>query len=339
MTLWMLLLLACAADPAPIAVRWYPSPGDEDAERARQALGWGLVNLGAVPRAWDETADDDGWTIRLDPGELGLGAEFIDAWTPLGASEEYARFGAVDVGRFLMRVAMGPRRYAAITGACPTLDGWQARLGETDSFTVTSSLLVAEERHLVLSRDRVAVSAAEEATDVLDLMANGQPRYAAYDEAGMLIPASTAGGPPGRCQWCHEDHLQPVTDANPGAAGDVSKEELDAWIAAGDAEIVDTQASLDTVVDLDTYEVHEWLETLLDAFLHPSPARVESEWGAAAPDLPTHTVEEWGWTDRLTRADVDAAWDGEAVPVMPEFRSYDPATDPEAGEMVGRCLE
>lgn len=339
MTLWMLLLLACAADPAGMAVRWYPSLGDEDPERARQGLGWALANLGAVPTDWDEDTVGDGWVIRLDPAALGLGPEFVDAWGPLLASEEYARFGAVDVGRFLMRVAMAPRRYAAITGACPTLPEWQARLGETDTFTVTSSLLVAEERHLTLSTARVAVSAAEAATDVLDLLPNGQPRYAAYDEGGVLIAASAAGGPVGRCQWCHEDHLQPVTDDNAGVDGDLSKAELDAWIAGADAEIAATQAGLDTVVDFDTYEVHEWMEKLLDAFLNPDAARVEAEWGSAAPSLPTHEVEEWGWTDRFTRADVDAAWDGEALPVMPDFRTYDAASDPEAGVMTGRCAQ
>lgn len=360
----MLLLLGCAPDSdstqgeppsSAIVLRWLASDGEDDLAHAQAALGWGLANLGASPTAWTTETTTSGARFTLDPTALTLSsraqAALADAWAPLATSDEAARFGAVDVGRFLMRTSLSPESSAAITGACPTFADWEAaQLPEGLDYAVTTSLLVTGDRHVRVApapatADDVAALAEEgsgsladgtfvaDERDVLDLMPNGQPRYAAYDADGAWVPASTAGGPVGRCQWCHEDHLQPGTPDNVSLDGWLSTSDFQAWIETADTRMDERQASLDTVVDFDTYAVHEWMEQLVDAFLHPSPARVREEWETDdVPSLPTSDVAEWGWTGRYTRADVDAAWDGAAVPVMPEFRSYDAATDPQAGE-------
>ena len=48
--------------------------------------------------------------------------------------------------------------------------------------------------------------------EFLDLMKNGQLRFALYDLNGQLktstSPSLTAAGKPGKCVWCHQIRLQ-----------------------------------------------------------------------------------------------------------------------------------
>ncbi len=356
-----MVLAGCAAEvpaevgPDALPLWWYPSDRADTWAGARAGLDWALSQLGALPpadgSAVAEATTDVGGTVRftLRTDRLGLTsagrAVVDDAWAELAATPE----APADVGRFLMRTLHEPWRYYAATGACPTRAEWEAgRVAATVDYAVTTSLLTTEERLIRLPAAPLGLAdlahAAESGpgsltdgsflpveAEVLDVMPNGQFRYAVYAADGALLPAAThsPAGTPGKCAWCHEDHFQLGTGANQGAEGYL---DYDGWVVARDAAqaLLEAQrAALDTSVDY-APSTHEAGERLVEAFLYPDAARVAAEWGVSEAAVrrtlgePTRGQDEFGWTERYARDEVDAAAPIAVVPTRTDTRELEP---------------
>jgi hypothetical protein len=227
-----------------------------------------------------------------------------------------------------MKTLYAPWRYYAATRACPTLTDWRnTHLAATpETYAVTVSWLVDGERKIRFNAPddtlagmglEVAESAGtfEDGTfdsgvtevETIDVMPNGQQRFAAYDAAGELIPYATASpaGQPGKCMWCHEGTFHPGNPDNPGTdfgtADDpwLSRDAFAAEIDRLSHDLDSGRAQLPTVVDWDEYDVHEWGEHLSEGFLQPTPARLALEWDVSegevaerAAGIATHADEE-----------------------------------------------
>ncbi len=343
-------LMGCdAPDPASndaLPLVWIRGAETETWDQARAGLWWSISLLGGAPT--DEAAitvlaqEDDRVSYTLDLDRAGFSeaalAALDDAVAPLRQSDEAAVFGAIDTGRLLMRTLYSPWRYYAITGACPTRDGWRATHLDQDTarFAVTDSLLVPGDREIELRLDpkrwdALAFEAAEgegaladgsfEAVEheVLDLMANGQQRFALYGSDGALIPSSTAttAGQPGRCMWCHEDRMQIISSGNADVSGYLTLKQFMVQLSQSQALIDEVRASAASPVDWDEHDVHAYGEALTEHFLSPSAARLGREWGLpegtvaallGREGLPTHWSEEYPDLPALySRGDVDAA--------------------------------
>ncbi len=341
----LLPLAACAPadeadDPLVVDLAWYgDAPGSWD--EARAGLWWALSNLGAAPTdeaALVVTEEGDAVALTLDLAAVGFPEDRLpdvaDAVAPVKAWSE----GPVDLGRFLMATLYEPGRYYAITGACATLGEWRAarQAAEPALYAVTVSQLVPGDRLVELNVaptdgdvDGAVGSLAwlasegegslEDASfaahefETVDVMANGQQRFAVYDGDGELRAAAalSAAGQPGKCMWCHEGNVQRGTPENPSAPGYLDHaafvaevEAAEAWMAAARATVPAVDFSAAT---------HEWAEQLSVGFLEPSPERVALEWGVSvdevrAEGLPTHENAEYpDLGERYDRADVDAA--------------------------------
>lgn len=317
----MLWLLGCA-DPAPteagLRLRWLQAYPEEDWARARAGLEWALSLLGALPPADDaairvvEAAPD---TVRftLDPGALGLAPEALAALevavAPLRVDDEAEAFGGVDVARLLLRTVHEPHVYAAVTGVCPTFAEWSAaRVGDTPllDHAITESLLTATDRHLQLlppTGDALDLALlAWEGTgsllagdfepvevDVIDLMPNGQQRFAVYDHGGRWLaaadPAISPAGPPSRCAWCHELGVQRGVTQPAQPEGWLDEAGFLAVVDGWETAMAEHRAATPSALDWSLREGHEWGELLVETRLYAPPARLAREWAVAEAEV------------------------------------------------------
>jgi hypothetical protein len=346
-----------AAGSLTLALSWTPSAVGVDAAALRQGLDWNLGLLGALPPAdGSHLAVDDTvvpWRVDLDLAAVGFDAAALAVWEAIlpevWESEELAQTGTVDVGRLLMLSLHEPWRYAAFTGACSSLSGWEsARLDPAPEFyDVVVSLLAEGGRTVALPPADVPIvdvafrmetgvvpvddpewTALE--VEVLDLMPNGQQRFAAYDAGGAWRPESDAtvvrAGTSGRCQWCHEGNLQLGTYENPSTAEAISYAEWESRIGAWQVALDAWRAGLDSSIDWEDRAAHTQGELLVREFLLPSTDRVAAELGVSAAEVTDllgagEADEEYPTRGEVhLRAAVDALLPFDAMPVLSDGR-------------------
>lgn len=343
-----------AAPPSPIALVWRPTDSGDTWASARAGLDWALSQLGATPPAdgsalavAGEGSDRVALTLHID--RLSLPEPATSVLAEVAAELNTAERPA-EIGRFLMRSLQEPWRYYAMTGACRTRAEWEStRQRATVEYAVTTSLLTEAERRIALNEAPDSWGAvaflAEEGTgsladdtfspseaETLDVMANGQFRFAVYDTAGTLLPAGvlSPAGTPGKCAWCHELTIQAGTEENASAPGYL---DYTAWMearAVAHVQIDRLRSALSTSVDYETISVHEAGERLVEGFLLPDVARVAAEWGVPEADViaalgeGTEIQEEFGWEERYVRTDVDAAAPFAVVKTLPSARELEP---------------
>lgn len=347
------LLLACAPPSGPptevdlssLSLRWILDD-QLSAEEVRVGLDWNLGLLSALPPAGGEhleiTEDGEQLRILLHVEQAGFPeraeAALTDALQELRESEELAQTGAVDLGRLFMLTLHEPWRYYSISGACADYWGWSgARLPQArDRYDVVVSLIAPGERVVLLPEaehpvQRLAFGMATGQSalgedwrpaefETIDLMENGQQRFATYDGQGRLQPWAdpevVAAGQPGRCIWCHEGNLMFGTYENPSSEEAISYPEWEARIFAWQDQLEAWRAALPTSIVYPDRHSHTLAERVVRDFAFPTPKRAAREWGLSEEEA-LRIVAERGllleedseWPDRgevLRRAEVDA---------------------------------
>lgn len=334
-------------DPAPdgsgpVPLRWVRGYEGDTWEQAQAGLWWQLANLGALPPADGAglsvaRADADEVQFTLDLDAVGFPEAALpavhDAVGFVAGTDEVAVFGGLDLGAFFLKTLYEPWHYYAITGACGARDDWTAAHLAPDParYAITESLLVAGDRldqytpapaspaavaHLVEEGEGAIAdgSFVPVETESIDILPNGMLRYAVYDDAGEVRPWGEASpaGQPGRCMWCHEDHLQPGLATNTGVEGYVATADFLAEIDAQTDAVAVLRAGLSTALVWDPPDAHEDGELFTETWLLPSPGRLAREWA----------VDEGRVRDALDA--VGATWT--AHPEYPDF-----------GELVSRA--
>jgi len=355
-----LLTGSCAAPPAPsdpdlsIELRWIESYGGESRSDVEVGLLWTLSFLGASLPADGPPAlswRGDVVTLRLD--HAGIGPEALAQWkrllTALKANDEYRDMGALDVGRFVALTLCSSNHYYALTGAEPSYERAYARhefasqhvaivesavshgdrlIEVSESATVGEIAFVAHEGPGSIHLGTFAV----EEHELLDVMANGQLRFALYAADGILKPAAsaalTAAGKPGKCLWCHEIALSRPFAGLTSVPGYRSLGEFERLISQRMDSLQHARSKLDSLIDFRRTQDHTYAELLYISFYEPSAERIAGEWNVpvarvreALIGLPTHAHQEFDFLgDRLyRRSDIDA---------LAPYRALTPPTDP-----------
>jgi hypothetical protein len=305
------LLGACARDTGPpsdardvIELRWIKAYPRESRSDVETGLLWGLSLAGAnLPRgrrvlAWQ------GERITLDLARAQVIAGTQPAWreflAALKSSGEYRAHGAVDVGRFMSIMLGDTRRYYALTGASPDYQAARARyrFDERAAAIVTSGVALGSRRIDLAVADSAAqlafvgfeghgsfadASFVPHEMELVDVMPNGQLRFALYGLDGKLKDGASVGltraGKPAKCMWCHESGLMVSLAHYAGVDGYYGREEFDAQIEQRRELLHRYREGVDTQIDYDERQDHTYAELLYMSFEEPSRERLAREWG------------------------------------------------------------
>jgi hypothetical protein len=342
-----LLLTGCAKEPVPpsdprdvIELRWlkaYPLESKSDVETG---LLWGLSLLGARLPAGAPVIrwHDNMMTVDLGRAQVleGSGPAWRQLLAAMKASGEYRIHGAIDVGRFMALTLGSSNHYYALTGAKPDYQLARAsyRFEDKAAAIVTSAVAHGHRRIEISAADdgrQVAFVAFEgkgsladgsfvaHEMELLDVMPNGQLRFALYGLDGYLkqsaSPELTAAGKPAKCMWCHESSLQPTFIEFQGARGFHDRREFDALIGKRQQLLREYQSRVDTQIEYRNRQDHTYGELLYLTFEEPSRERLAAEWGVSlerASELlrgkPTHPQAEFPYlgSELYRRHDVEA---------------------------------
>jgi hypothetical protein len=337
-----------------IELRWIQSYERQSRSDVETGLLWTLSFLGATlptkgpdPLSWR----DNVVTLRLD--RAGIDAAVLPHWGRLlalmKASEEYRAMGALDIGRFVAMTLCSSNHYYALTGADTRYEGAHAnRAFAPERVAVVESAVSHGDRLLEIGEGpsvaNIAFIAHEgtgsisqdtfvaEERELLDVMANGQLRFALYGADGALEPAAnhtlTPAGKPGKCLWCHETHLLRPFKGRTSLPGYGALGAFEQRIATRMKELRVARSRFASRIDFTHEQDHTYAELLYIAFYEPSAERVAREWNVPVARvqemlsrLPTHAHDEFDFLGKrlFRRSDVDA---------LAPYAVLEPPTDP-----------
>jgi hypothetical protein len=341
-----------------IMLRWVKGHPQETKEDLITGLAWNLSFLGArLPTG--SLASAIHWRnekmFSLTISDLGFTTEATQALkvliVELKKTEEYRVKGGMDLGRFIMLTLNSSYHYYAITGAKRTLKEFKENYTFEDARgAIINSCIAKGHRLASIARgsniNQIAFVVAEgegSITDgtfqevefeTLDIMPNGQLRFALYDKAGNLktaaSPELTGAGKPAKCLWCHEIKIQPLNFME-SVAEYYTYEELKSIIQEGQNVLDVYRVLLQSDIDFQRTQDHTLGELLYISFMEPSGFRLAQEWstsegevGSLLRGLNTHKHDEFSFLgDKLfDRRDVDDLAPYDVAPVPENAREY-----------------
>ena len=289
-----------------INLRWIKGHDAETWDQFRTGLMWDLSFLGAkLPMS--STASiiqrTDSASVLLNLDAAGFDHDALAAFEviidSLQQSEEYLKHSNIDAGRFVMLTLNSSWHYYKITGAEPTLKKFikKHHFKDDELFPVINSSVAKHNRliRFTTSEDisRIAFIAEEgifdtstnkmnaEAFEVMDIMPNGQLRFAVYNEDGYLIEGTPSklgiAGKPAKCLWCHETNIQIDFKENPAVGNFIGTAEFNKRINGFQATLDKYRTSLDSEIDFNKKQEHTYGEFLYLCFMEPSIGRLAAE--------------------------------------------------------------
>ena len=369
--IYYVLLLNCTKDvltPSPddsrsITLRWVKAYENESVEDLEKGLLWTLSFLGApLPTGSFEKAiqyrDSLSFDLRLE--FLGFDDPALDALEiildRIKASDEYRHYGALDAARFAVLTLHSSWHYYRITGVPESIGGFRQIHSYPDSlvFPVVSSSIAANTRMIkfLVGPSLPEISFLAEETgdgftfdrnpypihhfETLDVMPNGQLRFAIYDAGGHLIPAApareTAAGKPSKCLWCHETNVQSLFGPTPDVTGFMSSHEFQQWVDSSNTLIRTFRSRMESDLDFSRLQDHTFSELLYITFMEPTLLRIANEWKMdtvavkrITAGLPQHDHAEFIFLRNLfDRASIDNLSPVPPVPVPLDVREPNP---------------
>jgi hypothetical protein len=344
-----------------IQLRWSRAYPTEKREDVITGLAWDLSFLGASLQkgslskalAWQSES-----LLELDLSKVGFNDEALKAFsqliTAIKASEEYSKKNGIDIGRFVMLTLNSSNHYYAITGIKKSLNSFRSHYEfEEKKMLVVNSGVSKIERLIEISipsNKKIAFIAQEgkrsvtgefvtTGYEVLDVMNNGQLRFAIYDKYGQLELASdtssTFSGKPAKCLWCHEININTIS-VTPTIIGYYTSDEFKLKVLEFNNAIKDFRTTLISDIDFSKTQDHTFMELLYIAFMEPSEDRLSKEWSLSLSEvqqrvgsLSTHQHSEFPFlgSQLFKRSEVDRLSPYSSIQVPSNARepsSYEP---------------
>lgn len=301
--------------PNKITLIWNKSYEGQTQADVKRGLIWTLSWLGAeLPKGSFEKAIEstDSTILTLNLDSVGFNEpacyalrEICDS---IRRSEEYAAYGGIDVGKFVMLTLGSSWHYYAITGVPKTFAEFKS-IHHVDSsaylFGVTKSSVAEGHRKVYFSHDTSLFNCgfiAEEGEGSLtngtftatmyecfDIMPNGQLRFMIYNAEGKLESGSPraigdAGKPP-KCLWCHETHIQGLFIENNSVASMMTNDEFMLYRDSMQAGLERYRATLKTDMDWKNQHDHTLGELLYITYMEPTVMHLSNQLGMSEADV------------------------------------------------------
>lgn len=326
-----LFFLKCSSEKKShsIRLRWIKAYPSENWGNVKTGIYWSLSYLGA---SLDSAAEseimvrEDSVYFTLDLEKAGFNQKALNAFEviidSLKRTEEFEKNKSIDLGRFLVLTEHSSMHYYRITDAARSIEEYYMRHPFANEkefhvmnsgvatherrirFIVGSSALetawIAEEGEGSLDSNSFSVSAYE----VLDIMPNGQLRFAVYDQKGNLSIGSPKelgkAGKPSKCLWCHELIVQPLFFKTAEPKYGITIAEFGNFVDSSQHMIDRYRYSLNSIIKFENKQDHAQGELLYISFMEPSAYRIAKEWNCDSIqvknkmwNLKTHAQEEF----------------------------------------------
>ncbi|WP_435354594.1 hypothetical protein [Emticicia sp. SJ17W-69] len=302
-------------DDYRINLRWIKSSAGEDGEKATKGILWALAYVGAeLPKESIKKGIflNENQIFQLDFSALGFDENALKAWSKLitfsKKTEEYKKYGSIDLSRFLVFTVYSPWHYYQITGVSTSLDSFfdnSLNSAKFDFFPVTHSSVtdghrllkyriesnVEKSKFLAIEGDgKLTDSTFREAEyEAIDLMKNGQLRYAIYNLNGKLSDFAqkkySSAGNPAKCMWCHEGVLAPLFTENQAVRGYKLPQDFNSEMLQTQLIINIYRNSRNSTIDFNIHKDHELSEILYTSFMEPSAERLAQEWKISVEEV------------------------------------------------------
>jgi hypothetical protein len=319
-----------------INLRWVKSYDGENLENIQKGLFWSMAFAGAeLPKevAKNGFVLKSKDVIEIDFSILGFDKNSQEKWQNLieyaKNTEEYKKNNTIDLSRFLVFTVYSSWHYYQITGVSTNLgDSLKNTIksNKLSAFAVTNSCVAKGHRLLkyqiepdILKSKFLAVegkgslidsSFGADKFEVIDLMPNGQLRYAIYNIDGGLVPYSPTdygqAGKPAKCMWCHEGIISPLFTDNQEVRGFKKPAEFNQEMIQFQQILNAFRKSQPSVLTLESHKDHTFAELLYIGFMEPSIERLSVEWGVSVAavksklkNLTTHRHHEFDFLGEL----------------------------------------
>jgi len=311
-----LFSVACTADklapPSDLKIRlqYYYNTPSANQENLESGLKWYFSYLGAtLPKGqltkaieWKNNTSRSA-LLEINCAGLGFSAAAQIALkriiNVIKNSPAYQKNNCIDLGRFVVLTLNSSNHYYAITDVYPTFNAFKNAYAFEDTAVISFSngassvtagnRIIYQTKNTVTNFQKMAFIALEgtgtvqqgnfEASDfeVFDFMPNGQPRFAIYDENGLLktaVPTALGeAGKPAKCMWCHESQIQPnFVFQHPQTVT------FNQNISQKNALLSTSRNQLTTDLSYLLLQEHHFAELLYISFMEPSVERLAQEW-------------------------------------------------------------
>jgi hypothetical protein len=299
--------------PQEINLKWNASYPEEKMENAVIGLFWCLSHLGAKntnpnSSGIEVTANK----IHINTSYLGFsetGKTSIESLhQSIINSPEYIHNNSIDLGRYITLLVGASNHYYKITEVPETLGQQIAKYTlRSEKGFVNNSTISKHHRSiqfssqeglnkLFLSTELDSITANILEFETMELMKNGQFRYAIFDsDSHRISSALTDGGnagKPAKCMWCHESNINPSFNPQNDYLGYLTFQQLQDTLLYFRSELKSKQGLLINGVNFLEKRQHTQMELQYIMFKQPSPMRLANEWNISISEVEQLLVNE-----------------------------------------------
>jgi len=332
-------------------------------QKQRTGFLWALSYLGAeLPKgSFDKNIEwIDSSSFKINFASLGFDEHALNELKSITDSIKntpyYIKHHSIDVGHFIALTIGSSPHYYAITNMPANYSQFLAshEFENPIVFSVIKSSVAKHHRVVKCKINKSVLKTAfvaeegggeinsnfiPEFFETMDIMKNGQLRFAIYNANGSLANASPVefgnAGKPAKCLWCHEIVIQPLFGKTDSVANSISPREFQKLVESQNMILNVYRKTLNSEINFSNRQDHTLMELLYISYMEPSIKKLSKEWSIPEKELKailnqqtTHPHSEFSFFDSVYyRANIEKYAPSKCIKVADDIREpsiYEP---------------